>query len=117
MATNMQEALTFIEAIFDHTLVEETTLDLMLKDPAENTDQTLFGKKNSYDLGFEITTDHPNGLLLGHSGSTSGYWSYVVHFPDSRVTIAIAYNGDTEDKDVFVSLISMIPDLIDIAFE
>ena len=77
---------------------------------------TLLGENNWYGLGLQqVETSH--GFAYGHSGSTSAYWSKLFHFPENNVTIAIAFNGDTEQNDEYNQLQDFILEIIEIAFE
>ncbi|MEN0051409.1 MAG: serine hydrolase domain-containing protein [Bacteroidota bacterium] len=116
IATNMYETLTFIEAIFDNTLVSENTLALMLSETAEDSNRRLYSETNVYGLGLRQHNTE-NGLLVGHSGSTSAYRADLYHFPERGVTFAIAFNGDTEQDKEYIESLDLILELIDIAFE
>lgn len=57
------------------------------------------------------------GMVIGHGGSTSAYWSFLFHYPESGVTVAVAFNGDTENSDAYRRLLKLVLEIVDIAFE
>lgn len=110
IATNMQEALYFIESIANGIIISLPTKEIMLNlRVATDTD-------NWYSLGLD-QQETSYGFRYGHRGSTSSYWSFLYHYPDSNITIAIAFNGDTEQNDEYNQLQSFINEIIDLAFE
>ena len=117
MATNMQEALLFIEGLFKHTLVSEETMTQMMEENVKMEGPDLFGEGKSAGLGLEHIVHPQYGSVIGHSGSTTAYWSHVFHYPESQVTIAVAFNGDTNQVYEYEQLQKMIITMVDIAFE
>lgn len=116
VATNMQESLLFIEGIFNHLLVSEETVDLMCNERVNENDKSLFSDETWYGLGLE-QYESKHGYAYGHTGSTSAYWSFLVHFPDSGVTLSVASNSTTKDDAKTKKALVMIRDLVDILFE
>ncbi len=49
--------------------------------------------RNGYGYGWEIGTRFGR-KTVGHSGSDGGFSSYILRFPDDRVTVVILGNGD-----------------------
>lgn len=117
IATNMQEALIFIEGLFNHTLVAQETMTQMLEEDVEREGPALFGTSKSVGLGLVKIVNEKYGSVIGHGGSTSAYWSQLFHYPESQVTIAVAFNGDTEQDYEYEQLLQMILEVVDIAFE
>ena len=117
IATNMLEALTFLESLFNHQLISAASLKLMLEEVLPVDGRRLIGINKVYGLGLRQLTNEQYGPVIGHSGSTSAYWSELYHFTESKVTIAVAFNGDTEQEYEFEQLIQMILEVIDIAHE
>lgn len=117
MATNMQEALLFIEGLFNHTLVSEETLTQMMEENVKMESPDLFGEGKSAGLGLEHIVHEKYGSVIGHSGSTTAYWAQLFHYPESQVTIAVAFNGDTNQDYEYEQLLQMILEVVDIAFE
>lgn len=116
IASNMQETLVFLESIFDNTLVSDSSLTLMTEENTKVEGERLLGKNIAYGLGLRIL-QNKYGLAIGHSGSTSAYWCEAYHFPNDNVTIAIAFNGDTENNKDYTKLQELVTELVDIAFE
>lgn len=118
IASNMQDLNAFIENLFNHNLINETTLQLMISDTADGSDAASYPEwpGEEYGLGIEIYHT-PYGTAYGHTGSTSSYSSYLLHFPDQNVTISIAYNGYSETNDLEIENWILINDLLKIVFD
>jgi CubicO group peptidase (beta-lactamase class C family) len=84
------------------TGIVSTTGDLLRWDQAFYTErlvshatlaEILTPYRNGYGYGWEIGTRFGR-KTVGHSGSDGGFSSYILRFPDDRVTIIILGNGD-----------------------
>lgn len=84
------------------TGIVSTTGDLLRWDQALYTDRLVSRRtldeiftpyRNGYGYGWEIGTRFGR-KTLAHSGSDGGFSSYILRFPDDRVTVVILGNGD-----------------------
>ena len=93
IASNMQDLNVFIEALFNGNLMSNDALSLMTDRNVLVQDGNSYEWEDErYGLGLEIyNTDY--GIAYGHTGSTSTYSAYLLHFPERGVTISFAYNG------------------------
>jgi len=117
IAANTQELNVFIENVFNGTLVSNEALSMMRNDSVDVDGQTYPHWENEfYGLGLEIYhTEH--GVAYGHTGSTSSYTAYLLHFPEKNMTLSIAYNGETMDEDVWHKQYETREKILDIMFE
>lgn len=84
------------------TGIVSTTGDLLRWDQALYTDRLVSRRtrdemftpyRNGYGYGWEIGTRFGR-KTIAHSGSDGGFSSYILRFPDDRVTVIILGNGD-----------------------
>lgn len=84
------------------TGIVSTTGDLLRWDQALYTDRLISRRsldeiftpyRNGYGYGWEIGTRFGR-KTIGHSGSDAGFSSYILRFPDDRLTVVILGNGD-----------------------
>lgn len=95
IAANLQEVSLFIEALFDGHLLDSTTLNLMTKDLTLVGEEADFSQWEGEAYGLGITLyQTPYGPAYGHTGLTSTYNTFLFYYPDQKMTLAIAYNGD-----------------------
>lgn len=80
---------------------EDMTSPVMLPD----------GTRIETGLGF-IVGDFLGEEAIGHIGRTSGYESFLVHFPQGDLTIAVLSNSNPANPYAISSLISSIRDII-----
>lgn len=82
--------------------IVSTTGDLLWWDQALYTEKLLSRRslgeiftpfRNGYGYGWEIGTRFGR-KSIGHSGSDAGFSSYILRFPDDRLTVIILGNGD-----------------------
>ncbi|HJR75233.1 MAG TPA: serine hydrolase [Luteimonas sp.] len=82
--------------------VTTTTRDLLVWDQALYTEKLLSQKsldemftpfKNNYGYGWQ-TGEKLGRRKLDHSGSNDGFSSYMIRFPDDRVTVIVLSNSD-----------------------
>ena len=100
MVSTTTDLITFINALFNGTLVDSTSLTQML--PSEGT---LFGG----GLMLMPFYDH---TFYGHAGDTYGTHTAVMHNPADSITIAIAINGcATPRNDMLIGICSAIYDM------
>lgn len=116
IATNMQDAILFIEGLFNGDLVSDAALKQMSEDLTLEGYNSLYSETNWYGLGLEVA-DNEYGKLFGHTGSTSSYNAFLMHFPDSGVSISIAFNGLSNENNSFGRNYDFILKIMDIAFE
>ena len=84
------------------TGIVSTTGDLLRWDQALYTDRLVSRRtlgeiftpyRNGYGYGWEIGTRFGR-KAIAHSGSDGGFSSYILRFPDDRLTVIILGNGD-----------------------
>ncbi|MEM6272303.1 MAG: serine hydrolase domain-containing protein [Bacteroidota bacterium] len=93
IASNMQDVNAFFQALFAGEVVDPATLEAMVTDRVSVGDMSTYDFGDEwYGLGIEIYTT-PHGIAYGHTGSTSTYGAYTLHFPQDGVTISMAFNG------------------------
>jgi D-alanyl-D-alanine carboxypeptidase len=68
----------------------------------------LVGHNESYGRGLEVIDDPDIGLYYGHRGSFLGSQAILAHFPDERMTIAIAHTYDGFSMSEPADLIKVI---------
>ncbi len=73
-------------------MFDSRSLGGALVDSMETTGVLSDGRRISYALGLTVATYH--GLRqVAHGGSTAGYQTYLVRYPDSRLSVAVMCNG------------------------
>lgn len=100
MASNMQETNLFIEGLFAGLLMSDAALTQMTQTLVETgPDEADFPQweGESYGLGISLFKT-PYGDAYGHTGSTTSYDAFLFYFPDSQVTISIAYTGEADSE-------------------
>ncbi len=117
ISSNMQDLIVFTRAIFNHQLLSESTVELMTSTAVDASDASSYPDwgGEEYALGIEVYHT-PHGKAYGHTGSTSSYSAYLLHFPETEVTIAIAYNGYSEDRDLNDRTWLLINDVLEIVY-
>lgn len=108
--SNTQDLLLFIESIVNNTLISSISYDQMLSNKIEIKTNKWYG------LGIE-QENKDNGFRIAHSGGTEGYISFLMHYPDSNVTVAVCLNSSSENEEVLNKIISFLNEIQKIAFE
>lgn len=80
--TTLRDLLSWDRALYTDRLLSKKSLDEMF---------TPY--RNGYGYGWQ-TGEKLGRRKLDHSGSNDGYSSYIVRFPDDRVTVIVLSNGD-----------------------
>jgi D-alanyl-D-alanine carboxypeptidase len=93
MATNASDLVLFVRAVFDGTLVSESTLDLIKSDTVHNPLANDW-MNDSYGLGFMVIHDE-HGTWYGHAGRDPGAANYVFYNLEHGVSIAVMSNIGT----------------------
>ena len=57
------------------------------------------------------------GFRISHTGGTEGYFSILMNYPNSNVTIAVCLNSTSEAKEFTGKLLVLVNKLQEIAFE
>lgn len=85
--STVEDLFNFNKALFNHQLISEKTLDLMIKPRVEGY---------STQLGYGIDVDQRyNEVILGHSGGWYGISGEIIYLPESDYTITILSNVDS----------------------
>ncbi len=108
--SNTQDLLFFIENIVNNTLVSSASYDEMLNNKVE----IKTGKWSG--LGIE-QEEREYGFRISHTGGTEGYFSILMNYPNSNVTIAVCLNSTSEAKEFTGKLLVLVNKLQEIAFE
>lgn len=106
LCSNAQDLLKWYENLSSGNVVgmdefEDMTSPVLLPD----------GTQLESGLGF-IVGDFLGEEAIGHIGRTSGYESFLTHFPDKELTIVIVSNTNPKDPYVISNLIASIKDSI-----
>lgn len=98
LISNAYDLNLFLTNLFNGHIVSNTSLNEMMN-WIESTDQDN-DFKTSYGLGiFKIETAY--GIAYIHSGDAIGYAATMIYFPDKKVTITWAVNGNYGKIDEF----------------
>lgn len=87
--TNPYENAIFLKELMKGTLLEPATLELMLTEEIEVSDDYTRG----LGIGHYIGESRTYGEGYGHSGGYVGYRSEMIYFPDTEVTFSLATNS------------------------
>ena len=100
MVSTTTDLITFINALFNGTLVDSTCLTQMI--PAEGS---VFG------AGLMLMPFYEH-IFYGHAGDTYGTHTAVMHNPSDSISIAIAINGCAIARnDMLIGIASAIYDI------
>ena len=100
MVSTTTDLITFIHALFNGTLVDSTSLTLMIP-----TEGSTFGGGLMLMPFYEHT-------FYGHAGDTYGTHTAIMHNPSDSISIAIAINGcATPRNDMLIGIASAIYDI------
>jgi D-alanyl-D-alanine carboxypeptidase len=100
MVSTTTDLITFINALFNGTLVDSTCLTQMI--PAEGS---VFG------AGLMLMPFYEH-IFYGHAGDTYGTHTAVMHNPSDSISIAIAINGCAIPRnDMLIGIASAIYDI------
>ena len=93
--TSVNDMLKFGQAVIDHTLVSESTLDLMRQH------HSLEKENNSYGFGWFLYNPKPNvGEIMGHPGAQTGCTSFLFIVPKLKVTCIILSNTSRAQSSI-----------------
>ncbi|MBZ9629790.1 beta-lactamase family protein [Salegentibacter sp. LM13S] len=85
--STVEDLFNFNKALFNHTLLSEKTLNLMIEPRV---------KGYNTHLGYGIDVDQRyDEIILGHSGGWYGISGEIIYFPESDYTITILSNVDS----------------------
>lgn len=82
ITTTLRDLLSWDRALYTDRLLSKKSLDEM-----------FMPYRNGYGYGWQIG-EKLGRRKLDHSGSNDGYSSYIVRFPDDRVTVIVLSNSD-----------------------
>lgn len=118
IASNMQDLNIFIEALFDGQLISDSALIQMKEmNVVQEAGEASYGWPDErYGLGLEIYNT-PYGTGYGHTGGTSTYSTYLLHFPEEGATLAITYNGAAYQGNAEELKSEMFDRLLELLFE
>ncbi|MGK7391748.1 MAG: serine hydrolase domain-containing protein [Candidatus Cyclobacteriaceae bacterium M2_1C_046] len=96
MASTPADLTKFIEALFDGTLINESSLEKMLT------------FKGPFGYGIFRFPFHEK-LGYGHTGGIDGFQSNVAYFPEEQLALAFTSNGLRENmNEIMIGLLSII---------
>ena len=85
--STVEDLFNFNKALFNHTLISQETLELMIKPRV---------KGYNTHLGYGIDVDQRyKEIILGHSGGWYGVSGEIIYLPESNYTITILSNVDS----------------------
>lgn len=112
IASNMQDLIIFMNALFSNTLMSQESFDQM------QTLTVTFNDGNAqYGLGLETFETDNWGTIIGHGGSTSSYSSFFFHFPEYEGTLAFSTNCRYDKNEVNDAVNTMRNNILEIAFK
>ncbi len=115
IASNMQDLNAFIHAIFDKTIISDAAFQQMTENLVDVDGYTYPNwEEEFYGYGVEVY-DTEFGRAFGHSGSTSAYNAFLLHYPEENVTISAAFNGISYDEEFYTKGIDMLKTMLEAA--
>ncbi len=88
------DLLRFGQAVLDHTLINNTSLEMMMQTPV------IKRKGTPYGLGWFVADDPVYGRVIRHSGSQSGTSTYLAVYLDKRIVVAVLSNASRTNNEV-----------------
>ncbi len=96
--TTAEDLLKFGQAVLNHTLIDSSTLHLMI-----NSTDTL-KQGTPYGFGWFVRESNRYGKILEHGGSQSGSSSFFrIYLDQQLVTATIANNFNSDDEMYFLT--------------
>lgn len=111
IASCTQDLITFMKALVEGQLVSISTFEQMMQDRVD-----IEANEEWYGLGLEMFTSS-EGLVVGHTGSTSSYNAILFYYPEKDTYISVAMNGVAEYGEASEIMKNAWGDLIDLSFE
>lgn len=107
LRTRADDLVRWTDALFGSRILRPATLKLMITPGRLSDGRTTKlgmpeawqkGLNSDYAMGFFVTPT-PHGTRLSHSGDIDGFSTWLAHFPQSRITIALLQNSESADMD------------------
>lgn len=107
--SNVHDLLNFDQALYDGTLLNDTTVALMMEDHNE-----LQSNGQNYGFGFRIYPEESTdglGRIVFHTGWWKGFRTYFIRVPDQEKTVIVLTNIKRGPFLDIRQLVSLIKDL------
>lgn len=107
LRTTGDDLMRWTHALFGGRILKPETLKLMTAPGRLNDGRTTKlgmpeawqkGLNSDYAMGFFVTPT-PHGTRLSHGGDVDGFSTWLAHYPDSGVTVALLQNSESADMD------------------
>jgi CubicO group peptidase (beta-lactamase class C family) len=82
--SNVHDMLKFDQALYNRTLLADSTVQLMMQDHNEQQNNG-----QNYGYGFRIYPESEVGRIIFHTGWWEGYRTYFIRIPESRKTVVV----------------------------
>ncbi len=93
--STVEDMLRFGNAVLNHTLIKESSLQMMMENPGVRKEG------NPYGFGWFLYGDHPKyGPVIGHSGGQRGASTQLMLMPDQDIVIIVMANTSGAWEDV-----------------
>jgi len=91
----LPDMLNFGKAVLNHTLVSESTTQMMFRD------SDLKKEGNPYGMGWYLYGENPNyGMVVGHNGAQSGASTFLFLLPESDIVVVVLSNTSGAMQEV-----------------
>ncbi|HWY09778.1 MAG TPA: serine hydrolase domain-containing protein [Bacteroidia bacterium] len=101
--TSISDLLIWDKALRENKLVSKNTID-----KAFSAHKLKDGKESNYGFGQYVVNDDKNERLVYHGGSWPGYATFILHFIDKQITIAILSNNEYENTTKLANQIAKL---------
>ena len=82
--SNVHDMLKFDQALYNGTLLADSTVQLMMQDHNEQQNNG-----QNYGYGFRIHPESEVGRIIYHTGWWEGYRTYFIRIPDQQKTVVV----------------------------
>lgn len=105
--TTVEDMLKYDQALYNTTLLNEETKDLMFAGGKENLEKYKDTQFKNYSYGWNVRSIKGK-RMNEHSGGIPGINADFVRFPNDKITIIILSNFDRGADNIVVNLISVV---------
>ena len=106
LLSTVEDLLKFGQAVMDHTLISEESLNLL------TTNTGLKKEGNGYGMGWFLYGVSPRyGNVIGHSGGQLGCSSFIFLHPEQNIVTAVLSNtSNVEVGSIGIALRDLVPE-------
>ena len=103
LAASAEDMAWLGAGLLDPDFLAAATRDLVL-----TSQRTAGGEETGYSIGVRLERDDAGRLMLHHGGTSIGARTFMLVYPDARVSIAVATNGNADfDQDQVATLAAL----------